>query len=152
MRKHSIGSVFTLVLFTVFAITALFVTAGGAMVYQKTAAETDRRFNRQTCLNYITAKIHAGNEAGAISVADFDGNSALCFTSVLDGTEYATYIYYFDGAVRELFCNKAVELGADAGSAIAEAGGLDFSLSDGLVSVSFTDAEGKSVVQYVNVL
>ncbi len=149
-RSHSIDMLFVLLLFAVFIIMALAVSASSAAAYKKSCVQCDQRFNRQTCISYITAKIRSNNEAGKISIVQKDGVNALCITDSFESSEYHTYIYQYKGTVRELFCNAAVDIDLNAGSVLAEASDLKFSLDSGLFKISLTDLDGQSAVFYVN--
>lgn len=151
-RSHTIDSLFVVFLFAVFIFLALIIIGSGAAAYKKTAAQMEDRFDRQTCISYITAKIRSNNEADKISVVDFNGVNALCISDDFGEGVYNTYIYLYDGVIRELFCSTEVSLGLDAGSALTSASGLNFSYSDGLYEITLIDANDKSTVFYVNSL
>lgn len=151
-RLHSIDTLFVLLLFALFVTTALFVTVSGAAAYKSAAAQMDERFNKQTCISYITAKVRANNETGKISIGDIDGINALCITDDFDGVKYVTYIYQYDGMVRELFCNAEISLPPSAGSGLTEAKGLSFSRDGDLFEVTFTDNKDKTTEFYINAL
>ena len=149
-KFHSIDTLFVLLLFALFVTIALFITVSGASAYRSSARQMDERFNRQTCINYITAKIRANNEADKIGIGELDGISALCITDNFDGIKYVTYIYQYDGMVRELFCNAEISLPPSSGSALTEANGLSFERDGNLFLVTLTDCEGKTTEFYVN--
>ncbi len=142
--KHTVDSVFALVLFVLFAITALFVTSSGALAYRNISETMEERFDKSTCVSYITAKIRGNNDCGNITVEDFCGKSALCIRQSINDETYTTYIYYHDGAVRELFCLEGLELGADAGADIANAQALSFSENGNLITAELIDSQGKT--------
>lgn len=154
MKKslHSIDTVFVLLLFALFVTMALFVSVSGALAYKKAAAQMDERFNKQTCISYITAKVRSNNKQDKIYVGDFKGNSALCIREDVSGLEYVTYIYQYDGMVRELFCNSEVAQSFEpsAGVALTEAKGLEFSKDGSLFEIKLTDTEDKITEFYVN--
>lgn len=151
-KPHSIDTLFVLLLFALFAATALFVTVSGAAAYRSSAEQMEERFNKHTCINYITAKVRANNEADKISVGDLDGINALCITDSFDGIKYVTYIYQYDGMVRELFCNADISLPPSAGSALTEAKGLSFEMDGNLFEVTFTDNDDKTTEFYISVV
>jgi len=151
-KPHSIDTLFVLLLFALFTMTALFVTVSGASAYQSSVAQMEERFNKQTCISYITAKIRANNELDKMNIGDIDGINALCITDNFDGINYITYIYQYDGMVRELFCNAEISLPPSAGSALTEANGLSFEKNGSLFEVTFTDNEDKSTKFYVSVV
>lgn len=141
-KKHTVDSVFALVLFVLFAITALFVTSSGALAYKNISETMEQRFDKSTCVSYITAKIRGNNDRDNISVEDFCGKSALCIRQDINDSVYITYIYHHDGAVRELFCLEGLGLGADAGSDVAHAQALSFTKNGNLITAELVDSQG----------
>lgn len=151
-HSHSIDSLFVVFLFAVFIFMALIIIGSGAAAYKNSAAQMEDRFDRQTCISYITAKIRSNNEADKISVVDFNGVNALCIRDNFGEDAYNTYIYLYDGMIRELFCSAEVSLDLEAGSALTSASELNFSCSGGLYEITLVDADDKSTVFYVNSL
>ena len=147
---HSMDTVFVLILFAVFVITALFISTSGALAYKNAVSQMETRFNRQTCISYITAKLRANNETGKISIGELDGISALCITDTIGDEKYVTYIYQCDGMVREMFCNAEISLDPNTGSALTEAKALEFSRDGNLFTVSLTDNDDNVITVYVN--
>ena len=151
-RSHSIDSLFVVILFAVFVFMSLLIISSGAAAYKNSAAQMDDRFDRQTCVSYITAKIRSNNDAGIISIVDYKGVNALCITNTFIEGTYNTYIYLYDGMVRELFCNVDIPQELNAGSALTKASGLSFSYNDGVYEITLVDENEKSTVFYVNSL
>lgn len=149
---HSMDTVFVLILFAAFVITALFISSSGALAYKNAVNQMETRFNRQTCISYITAKLRANNESGKISIEEFDGINALCITDTIGDDKYVTYIYQCDGMVREIFCPAEVILDLDpsTGSALTEAKALGFSRDGGLFTITLTDNDDNVTTVYVN--
>ena len=147
---HSMDTVFVLILFAVFVITALFISSSGALAYKNAVDQMETRFNRQTCISYITAKLRANNESGKISIGELDGIEALCITDTFGDEEYVTYIYQYEGMVREMFCNAEISLDPITGSALTEAKALEFSADGNLFTVKLTDKNDIVTTVYVS--
>ena len=143
-------TVFVLILFAVFVITALFISSSGALAYKNAVNQMETRFNRQTCISYITAKVRANNESGKVSIGEFNGINALCITDNFGGEEYVTYIYQCDGMVREMFCSAELNLDPESGSALAEAKALEFSKEGNLFTVTLTGNDDVVTTVYVS--
>ncbi|MBD5114536.1 MAG: DUF4860 domain-containing protein [Ruminococcaceae bacterium] len=154
MKKnlHSADTMFVLLLFALFIITALFVTVSGAIAYRNSVVQMDERFNKQTCINYITAKVRANNDADKITLGELDGINTLCINDTIDGINYVTYIYQYDGAIRELFCNAEISLPPSSGSALTEAKAISFAKEGSLLEITLTDNEDKTTLFYINAL
>ncbi len=115
---HIVDFLFVLGLFFVFAFSALMLILIGSGVYKKTVDRMNENFNLRTTTAYITEKIRQGDIAGAVSVEDFDGCNALVLTQEYYGTAYSTYLYEYDGHLKELFTTKDNQLTAEAGTDI----------------------------------
>jgi hypothetical protein len=75
--------------------------------------------------------------AGAVSVTEFGGGTALSLTEVLGERSFVTRIYVYDGWVRELFYEEGLEFLPGDGLPILEMDKLDFEMvENGLVRVS----------------
>lgn len=149
-KLHSIDSLFVLLLFALFIMTAMFITVSEAAAYRKASEQMEERFGKQTCISYITAKIRANNEADKVTVGELEGINALCIKENFDGQNYVTYIYQYEGTVRELFCGADISLPPSAGFALTEAKGLSFEKNGGLFEIKFTDGYDKTTEFYVN--
>lgn len=147
---HSIDALFVLFLFALFATMALLVTSYSAVAYKNSARQMEERFNKQTCINYVTAKIRANNEKDKITITDFNGINALCISDSFNGEQYSTYIYQYDGMVRELFANDKADIDPSAGFPLTEASSLSFYFKDGLYRCELTDLDNKTTTFYIS--
>ena len=132
-HRHMIDLLFPVALFFVFALSALTVLLIAARIYQSTTEHSSLHDTSRTSLSYISEKLHQSDEAGSVSLGTFDGCT------------YYTYIYSYEGQLRELFVKAGVNASASSGMAILEV--QDFSmkeLSDGLLKFSCTDQEGQT--------
>ncbi|MCR4747802.1 MAG: DUF4860 domain-containing protein [Clostridiales bacterium] len=140
----TVDSLFTLVLFAVFAVTVLFVLMSGAGVYKDTQTVMTERYQERTCLSYITAKVNHYDEDGRVYIAEVDGIKALAVDEQMGGLDYTTYIYCADGAVREIMVEKGQPFKAADGLLIVEAEKLEFVQKDNLLKVICTGESGKT--------
>ena len=70
----------------------------------------------------------------------------LELTQEINGRKFVTWIYYRDGAVRELFTNEGSGLGLKDGLEIMECRGLTFVQEDSLLKIQVTGAETNSLL------
>lgn len=117
-RKHMIDLIFPVSLFFIFTLLALTVILMATNVYQKTTEESRMNYTAQTSLSYIREKISQADQNGQICLTDLDGCDALCLTQERDGSTYHTYIYAWDGSLRELFVREGSTFAASDGKAI----------------------------------
>ena len=126
-ENHVIDILFVIALFCIFALAAIFLITIGGNIYGKTASHMESNFNGRTSFAYVTEKIRQSDEAGSISVGSLDGIPALLLESKQGDTEYITYIYAYEGYLKELLVRKDTPLGAFAGQDILPV--TDFSIS-----------------------
>jgi hypothetical protein len=101
--KNKIDTVFVLSIFCVFAASVLLVVMLSGSTYANMTDIAQSGQNERVLLSYIRTKIRNFDNAGAVSVGDFYGHSALFIGQYLDGRDFVTAIYLYDGMARELF-------------------------------------------------
>lgn len=119
-RGHSFDTVITLALFGLFAVCLLVVLMLGAKSYKSVVTSMQESYEERTCLQYIATKIKHYSGSDYIEVVEFGDSSALALHENIGGSDYITYIYLYDGEVKELFCEKDTELHPEAGFSIME--------------------------------
>lgn len=126
-------SLAALLVLTVFALCLMLVLLTGAGVYRRLAERGEADFAGQTAVQYISTRVHQG---GAPEIQNFDGCEALVFSQEVGNQVYLTRVYLYDGWLRELFSSSTARLSARDGEKILEIKELDFTLEDGLLTVS----------------
>ncbi len=144
MRRHTgAGTIASLLLTCVFAVTLLMALVTGAGVYRRVAEQVEESSERRLGLTYITTKILSSDEAGRVECGGFGGGGAVYLYEELDGLTYETILYVHDGWLRELFCEKGWEPGPEAGEQIVEAQQLDVTREGNLLRLGYTDGSGQ---------
>ena len=152
-RSRKIEFVFPVMIFFVFTLSALIVILFAAQIYQQTVADAAMNYNANTSLSYIREKIHQ-HDNGMIAVGNFDGCDAIIMRDDLNGETYATYIYAFDGMLRELFIKNdaAGNFTASSGQAIISVKSFSVEpVGDRLLSFSCEDQDGHNASAYVGI-
>lgn len=137
-RKFVVDILFVLALFGVFAISALVLVTIGADVYQHTVRDMSKNYDSRTATAYITEKVRRADarlEDGsrAVTIGDFVDTPALILTDEINGERFATYLYYHEGWLRELYIRENSYFGdemLDAGQKILELDSLEYSQPD----------------------
>lgn len=119
-EKHIVDVLFVIGLFCIFALSAIFLISIGANIYSKTVTNMDENFRTRTSLSYVVEKIRQADREGAVSVGTFEGNPAVILDSEANGTEYRTYLYEYNGMLKELMERSDLSLSASAGQDIME--------------------------------
>lgn len=127
-----------LTVFTVFAVCVLLVLLYGAESYGQLVRRGEETFQRRTAIGYITTRIR---QAESVSVTDLEGCDALAFHEKSDGMSFVTYVYCYDGYLRELYCAETTAFSPNAGERIVEAEKLHLFAENGLLTVSIDGTE-----------
>ena len=117
---HSIDLVFSLVLFLLFSITGIGVVLIGSQVYSSCAAQLEETYTSRTALSYVSEKVRQADVSGAVELVNPSGfpENALVIHETVDGGSYNTFIYFYDGALRELLVKEGTEITPQQGTAI----------------------------------
>lgn len=144
-RNHSIDVVFALALFCAFAASVLMVLMMGASSYRSVTDKMNADYQDRTGAGYIAEKLRHFDARGGIAAGQFDGNDALLLKQEIDGTEYITYIYYYDGYIRELLTENDSGMTAEAGEKVIEAAGFTAEqLDGGMIKITCDMPDGSS--------
>lgn len=143
-RSSSIDTLFVVVLLCAFAGAVLLSLLLGARVYGAMNKNAGKTYNRRTCAAYITEKLRHGDSAGAVETGSFDGCSALYLTTQAGGTDYSDILYYYNGWLWELNCEKGTAFTRTDGVRVVETGPVTFSgPENGVVTAGVTDMNGQ---------
>ncbi len=141
-KNHSVDLLFTISLFFVFTITALYVTMAGANLYESTVTQTARDYSVFTPLSYLEQKVQRYDTAGGVSVLEKDGQDILCLHETIEETAYTTYIYTLDGKLMELFLKDGSTPDLKSGTALMDSGSLSLKEEkNSLLQLSLTDED-----------
>ena len=98
-RHHHIHILLSLTLFLLFVLGSFFVVAYEIKGYQKLNEQCLLEDDLNIPLAYLNTKLKAMDEKGAISVVSIQGRKCLKMVT----TKTATYIYYLNGYLKELY-------------------------------------------------
>lgn len=130
-HPHSIGSLFCVLLFGLFALFLLLLVVFSARAYRAAARDMDTGTNLGTAADYLVTKFRQHDSEENLSLREFRGQQALCFTDVIEGQEYHTYIYLQDGRLKELFTASGSAASPDMGTPIASLSEFSTEETDG---------------------
>ena len=136
-NRHNIDVVFVLVLFAVFAVSVLMVLMLGVSSYNDITHRMEDNYENRTAVAYIAEKMRQNGGEDCVSIGQYSEQPALIMEETIDGEDYATYIYYYDGSLREIFTYKDNFLEPQAGEVIVDAKGFELEkLSEDLIKVT----------------
>lgn len=105
-KNFIVDILFVLALFAVFTLSALMLVSIGAEVYRHTTKDMSGNYESRTSISYITEKIRQNDNIISeknIGITAISGKQALILAQEIEGEIYYTYLYLFDGYLKELF-------------------------------------------------
>ena len=147
----SIDILFSLTLFSVFAMAVLMVLLSGAQIYQNVVNDMTEQFESRTSISYITTKLHRCDSMNSVKVDMFGDGEALFLSEVgEDGRMYDTIIYLYEGNVKEQYVERGNSFPPSTGMTILSVHSMHFSIQNGnLIVINYTTGEG-SFTTYVH--
>ena len=150
-RQHTIDSLFAFLLLLIFSLFTLMLTGMGSAIYRSGVAHLDENYTSRTAIAYLSEKVGQHDRAGEISHTEVEGIPAIRFHDTVEGGSFFTYVYFYDGALRELFIREDAEPLAASGSAIVSLAGFAFDTDtespagEPLLSAMATSEEGNEL-------
>lgn len=139
-QKHSITSIFILLLLLIFSMLAISLITFGSNVYQETTAGQNVSFSNRTSFAYLTEKIRQAEDGDFVHVIEKNDTSVLCLDSYINEMLYVTYLYEYDGYLMEYFTNCDLDFDLRNGNKISEIHNLSFQLKNPLLHITFSDS------------
>ena len=144
-KGSAVSMLFTMLLFLVFVLCALFTVLIGSRVYENINVRSDANYTGNTALSYIANKVRQGDRAGLVDVTDIEGTQVLEMKQEIGDSVYVTWIYWMDGSIRELFTDTSSGLGLADGLEILECDGLELSREGRLLHIGTLGEGGGSL-------
>ncbi len=150
--SRRIDSIFVMILFFLFALTAFVLVMIGVRQYQSTADSMNYNYEVRTATSYLREKVRQNDSHAAISIDNIEDTDVLALKSEVNGIVYYTYIYYYDGYLRELYVQDGSSYSLSTGQQIIELSGFDLSeATNRLITVTITDTWGGTTDMYLSV-
>lgn len=144
-RVRLTGALFTLLLFLVFVLSALFLVLMGGKVYENINNRTEMTYREDVALSYIANKVRQGDEAGSVSLKEESGTKVLEIKQDIEDSVYVTAIYYQDGKLWELFSDEGSGLLLGEGNEILSCSPVSMEMNNGLLHIKTQGNVGGSL-------
>ena len=76
-RGQAVSLLFTMLLFLVFVLCALFTVLIGGKVYENINRRAEENFDGSTALHYVANKVRQSDRMGMVDVMEIDGTPVL---------------------------------------------------------------------------
>jgi hypothetical protein len=125
--SHVLDALFAFSLFGLFVVIGTCVVLFGSKVYRSTAAQLEENYTSRTALAYVSEKLRQSDVSDGITLESLSFKdeadsspaiTALVFTQTIGETDYRTYIYFYDGSLRELFIRADADISPGQGTAL----------------------------------
>ena len=149
-RGHTLDVLYPLGLLAVYALAAAGVLLLAADSYRDSLTRADREFGCTTAMAYVAEKLRSGDREDAVRVDVLEDCPALVISLNREGNWYDTYIYCYDGSLRELMVKRELTPALGMGRELVEL--EDFRpqwAGDGLLRLECA-AQGETLTRYVN--
>ncbi len=155
MKGHgnSVNGLLAFLIYGMFALFSLLLVVIGAGVYRQLTSVSQENTQLRAAFSYVANKVRTnGGTAGAVRVEERDGLPVLSLRQDLEGAEYETVIYFYDGELREYFAETGREFIPEAGERIARA--ADFRIEEsgaGQLLFTWVGEDGSRRSMHLNV-
>lgn len=113
-------SLFVLMLYALFALLAFLMVGAGAGVYSDIRDTGNENYDIRTSLSFAATQIRQTDFRGGVSIVPFEDGNALVMEETIDNEQYETWLYYYDGALYQLFMAKGIGFSPLSGERIME--------------------------------
>lgn len=120
---HSLQRLLPVLVLALFLLLAGLTVVRSAAAYQKILGRSDR-LDRAMALTYIAEKARQNDAPGALRLGQIGDCQALVITQG-EAVLYDTYIYCYEGSLRELMIKRELTAEADMGRCLLPMEGLE---------------------------
>lgn len=145
-------TIFILILITLFAATSFLLVLIGTKQYRFVTDVMNQNYETRTTSSYLAEKIRQSDTLGSITVTTLEGIPALSITTLEDNISYITYIYCYDGVLRELIVTENSVFTISGGQEIMKLDSFIPKLvNPTLLSIQVTDTSAHTQTLYFTV-
>lgn len=119
-KRHQADSLFTFLLLLIFALFTLVLAGTGGAVYKNGVTHLNENYTSRTAIAYVSEKVRQHDSRNDVFLTSVEDLPALGLRDVFDGEAFLTYIYFYDGCLRELFVRENTAPMASSGTKIVE--------------------------------
>lgn len=147
-----IDKVFVLAALALFAATSLCLALIGAKQYRYVTDAMNANYEERTVSSYLTEKFRQYDSQNAITITDLNGTKAIAFLATENEISYTTYIYYYEGALRELVVTEASVYSLSGGQEILMIHGFEPKfVNNSLIQATITDSNDNHKQLYFSI-
>ena len=133
--QHSISGLFIFMLLGLFAVFSTVMVLLGARAYRNITANQAAHNVERIAPAYLRSMVRAADETDAFLIEQVGDSDALTITQVFDGEIFDTYIYCYQGVLRESFISSEIDFVPENGEEICAMDRMVIDIEDGLMHI-----------------
>ena len=150
-RTHTLNYLFICGLFVFFCSISVLLITIGVKQYHSITKQALNNQNLRTVSSYLTEKFQQHDSADAISFTESNGISLISFVNTDKENPSITYIYVYDGYLREFRQHADSDFILEQGTPIAKLQDLEWlAYSNNLYRFTLTDPSGDVSPIYIS--
>ncbi len=152
-RTGALNGLLIFLVYGMFALFSLFLVVIGAQVYRRVVATGRENTTLRTSFSYIANKVRMCGQMDAVSLQEHDGVQVLTLREEMEGTDYETRIYFYDGALWEQLALADDPFAPELGELIAELEGFSMRVAGpGVLHLATKGADGAQYTMHLHYL
>lgn len=146
---HVFDSLFSYLVLGLLGMLALLVVIMGAGVYRSVVQSQTEVEQAGISLSYVQNKVRSYDAIDAVGVENRNGIETLILREAPQDDDYATLIYYYDGALREYVLFPGDDFVPADGDNIIELGDFSATLTGRQLVLRVTSESGEETVSHL---
>ncbi|MEE1029240.1 MAG: DUF4860 domain-containing protein [Agathobacter sp.] len=147
-----VDTVFVFLLFSLFAFTAFVLIIIGVKQYENTAASMDHNYQVRTINSYLREKVRQNDILSDITTFEVDGTNVLSLSTEIEGNQYYTLIYCYDGFLMEQLVSEDAVYSLSSGQKLIELDSIEIEVNpSGYLKAVYTASNGEVSNVYISI-
>lgn len=105
-KQFSFQFILIMLLYLIIVILSVMIISLGKNIYDNINEDRNTNYELRVSLSYIANKIRQSDKKGAVEIRELHGENAVAINEVFDEEKYKTWIYFYDGAIYEMFADE----------------------------------------------
>lgn len=142
-QNHVVDLLFPLIVLGLLTTCAFSVISLSASIYNNQSQDAEDTYIQQTPLAYIIEKVRQNDVNGSITIKTIDNSQVLS----MHNADYTTYIYNYEGMLKEITVKDNVSFSLDEGHDIIEVDNFNIEEDDSLFTFTINDSKASVKVR-----
>lgn len=105
-KQFSFQFIFIMLLYLLIVMLSVMIISLGKNIYDNINEDRNTNYELRVSLSYIANKIRQSDKIGAVEIKKLHGDNAIVINEIYDEENYQTWIYFYDGAIYEMFTDE----------------------------------------------